>query len=331
MTLLENAYANKRALIIGGLGFLGSNLTHHLVDLGTQVTILDALLEPYGGNHFNLAGVSDRVEVCIGDVRDAALVEKLVDGQDFIFNFAAQVSYIDSFKIPLIDLGITCQGVLNVLEACQRCNRHARILYPSSRMVYGRIIAQLVDEQHPTRPLSLYGMHKLLSEQYHWLYARQYGLRCVILRISNPYGPRQQMKHSKYSIVGWFIRMAMEGRSIEVFGDGRQLREYIYADDLTEAFLLAGAMETAYGETYNIGSGQPVSFIEMVRTVVETVEKGSYRLVPWPSDYEANETGDYVADTRKIEHDLRWKCEVSLKEGIQRTYDYYRQFASYYF
>lgn len=328
---LKEKYNNKRVLIIGGLGFMGSNLAHRLVGLGAKITILEALLEPYGGNWFNIHGIKDEVEVHIGDVRRKSLVEKLIKGKDFVFNFAAQISYIDSLRMPVNDLEITCRGALNVLEACRKVNKKVRILYPSSRMVYGLIHTNPVNETHSTKPLSLYGIHKLAVEQYHQLYSNEYGLHTIILRIPNPYGIRQQIKHSKYSLVGWFIRLAMEDQTIKVFGNGEQIRDFVFSEDLTQGLLLAGAADVQSGEVYNIGSGNPISFIEMVRTVLKVVSKGKYKLIPWPDDYESNETGDYVADITKAKHAFGWAVKVSLKEGIERTFEYYKKYAKHYF
>ena len=321
----------QKVLIIGGLGFLGSNLVHKLVEQGARVTVLDALLPLYGGNRFNMNGIEDKVKVVIGDVRDKPTVDKLVRSQDLIFNLAAQVSYIDSWLMPFEDLGISCTGALNVLEACRQYNPEARVIFSSSRLVYGRILSNPVREDHPTAPLSLYGVHKLTVERYHQLYYSKYGIRSTILRIPNPYGPRQQMKHSKYSIIGWFIRMAMEDQTIRVFGDGQQVRDYLYVDDLTNCFLLSGNCDNCGCEIFNAGTGTPTKFIDMVETVLSVVGKGRMEMVPWPESYEANETGDYVADTAKIRQALGWKAKVDLITGIKRTYEYYLKFGSYYF
>jgi len=218
---LKKAYQGRRVLITGGLGFLGSNLAHELVTMGADVVLLDAMLPLYGGNEYNVADIRKSLTVVIGDVRDKELVDQLTQGCDYVFHFAAQVSYIDSIADPWLDMQLNCAGLLNVLESCREHAPQARIIFSSSRMVLGRLDYNPVDTSHPTQPLSLYGAHKLTCEKYCAVYHRTYGLATVVLRISNPYGPRQQMKHHKYCILGWFMRQAMEGEDITIFGDGR--------------------------------------------------------------------------------------------------------------
>ena len=321
----------KRTLIIGGLGFLGSNLAHRLVAQGTQVTVLDALLPLYGGNRFNLHGIEDKVRVVIGDVRDTSLVDELVREHDVVFNLAAQVSYIDSWEMPLDDVTISCVGALNVLEACRLHNPDARVIFPSSRLVYGTILSNPVTENHPAVPLSLYGVHKLTAESYHRLYFAKYGIRSIVIRIPNPYGPRQQMKHSKYSIVGWFLRMAMEDQTIMVFGDGEQARDYLFVDDLVDCMLLAADDTTCGFEVFNAGTETPTKFSDMVKTILAVVGKGKMESVPWPKSYEANETGSYVADTTRIRRMIGWRARTDLETGINLTYEYYLRYRSHYF
>lgn len=326
-----DAYGGKNVLITGGLGFLGSNLAHALVPLRARVTLLDALLPLYGGNPFNVEGIADRVRVVRGDIRDAAVVDDLVAGQDTIFNFAAQVSYLDSLKDPFTDWDINALGHLRVLEAVRRRAPRAKILFSSSRLVYGKILTTPVDESHPTDPLSIYGVHKLAAEKYYRVYFDAYGVRSATLRIPNPYGPRQQMKHAKYSIVGWFLRQAMEDGTIEVFGDGKQERDYLYVDDIVDAMLRVAASDRTDGEVYNIGTDERVTFVDMVDTILDVVGSGRKAHVPWPENYERNETGHYVADTRKIAAAVGWKARVPLREGIERMAAYYRRHRQRYF
>lgn len=313
-----------KALVTGGAGFIGSNLAHALAARGDEVTVLDAMLPLYGGNEFNLEGIRGKVEFVKGDIRDKELIDEQIKDKDLIFNFAAQVSYIDSKTEPFLDLEINGRGHLNVLEAMREHNPKAKVLFSSSRLVYGKILQTPVAEEHPTNPLSVYGIHKLLGEKYYRYYADTFGLETVSVRIPNPYGPRQQMKHSKYSIVGWFVRQAMEGKEIEIFGDGKQARDYMYVDDIVSAFL-ALAEKGKTGEVYNIGTHERVQFVDMVDAVLAAVGKGSKKHVPWPKRYEKNETGDYIADTSKIERLSGWQAKVPLQEGIQRMVEYYKE------
>ena len=322
-------FTGKKVLITGGAGFLGSSLAKKLVSLGADVTIVDAMLPLYGGNLFNLEAIIDRISFVEGDIRDQELMNSVVGGKDIIFNFAAQVSYLDSKEDPFLDLEFNGKGHLTVLEAVRQHAPHARILFSSSRMVYGKILTNPVAETHPTEPLSLYGIHKLLAEKYYQYFFHTFGVDTVSIRIPNPYGPGQQMKHNKYSIVGWFVRQAMEGKAITVFGDGEQERDYLYIDDIVDAFIEL-AMHGEGGEVYNIGTQERVTFGSMVDTVLAEVGSGSKMHIPWPEHYEKNETGNYIADTTKIEKITSWKPSVPLKEGIARMVKYYKENQNHY-
>lgn len=317
-------FENKNILITGGAGFLGSSLAKALVPLGAQVTILDAMFPLYGGNAFNLETIKDKIDFIRGDIRDKALMDKIVVGKDIIYNFAAQVSYIDSKEDPFTDLDFNGKGHLTVLESVREYAPQARILFSSSRMVYGKILTTPVAETHPTEPLSLYGIHKLLAEKYYHYYNHTFGLDTVSVRIPNPYGPGQQMKHNKYSIVGWFVRQAMEGEEITIFGDGSQERDYLYIDDIVDAFIEL-TMQGVSGEVYNIGTQERITFGGMVDAILTEVGSGSKRYIPWPENYEKNETGNYVADTTKIEQITHWRPSVTLADGIARMVAYYKE------
>lgn len=322
-------FQGKRVLITGGLGFIGSNLAHALVGLGADVTIVDALLPLYGGNHFNVASIKDNITVVEGDIRDSELMAKLVANQDLIYHLAAQVSYIDSKEQPFLDLDINARGLLTVLEA-MRCHAPAAtLLFASSRLVYGKILTTPVREDHPTDPLSLYGIHKLVGEKYCRYFSDTFGLHTLSVRIPNPYGPRQQMKHDKYSIVGWFIRQALEGNTIRVFGDGQQERDYLFIDDIVEAFLRLTPVGES-GSVYNIGTHERVRFLDMVDAVITTIGRGAKEHVPWPANYEHNETGNYIADTTRVSTLTGWQPQVSLQSGIKKTVDYFERYREHY-
>jgi len=329
---LREYFADSKILITGGMGFLGSNLALRLTGLGAKVTLVDAMFPEYGGNEFNVADIRDKIAVHIADARDKVLMDSLVKDQKVVFHFAAQVSYIDSFNDPLNDLDMHCGSTLVMLEACRHHNPDARFIFSSSRLQFGAIDPKEspVKESTPNRPRSLYGIHKAASEQYCLIYHMNFGLHTVSFRIANPYGPRQQMKHSKYSIVGWFIRLAMEDRTIKIFGDGSQLRDYVYVDDMVEAMILAAALPGSSGQVFNLGSGIGTSFGDMAKTVVDVVGSGKVEYVPWPPNYEKNETGDYVTDITKARHELGFEPQVSLLDGIRRTAEYYLQYRHHY-
>ncbi len=332
MTSPDSFFLGKRVLITGGLGFLGSNLAHRLVGMNAKVTLVDALFPEYGGNMFNISGIEDDVVVVKEDARNIGKMRELVKDQDVIFHFAAQVSYIDSLNDPMHDLDMHCGSTLVMLEACRYLNPDIRFIFSSSRLQFGAIDPDQnpVKEDTPNRPLSLYGIHKAASEQYGIVYHKNFRMHTVSFRIANPYGPRQQMKHSKYSIVGWFLRQAMENQTIEIFGDGSQLRDYIYVDDMVEAMVRAAASDQSSGEVYNLGSGIGTRFGEMAQTVVDVVGSGKVEFVPWPANYETNETGHYITDINKMRTALGFVPEIKLQEGIERTAEYYLKYQEKY-
>jgi nucleoside-diphosphate-sugar epimerase len=324
-------YRGKRVLITGGLGFIGSNIAHKLVAHGARVTIIDSLAPLYGGNKINVHEIRNDIAIRIGDFSDETLMRPLIPEVNVIFHLAAQVSYIDSSRIPLEDLEINCRGTLQLLELCRQYNRDVKVIFASSRLVLGKIVNQPVREDHPTEPLSLYGVHKLAAEKYHRLYASTHGIKTAVLRITNPYGERQQLKHSKYSLPGWFMRLAIEGKPIKIFGDGNQMRDYIYATDIADAFLSVGAAPVAAGDIFNCGFGRSVPFRAMAETIVRVLGKGSIEYVPWPENYEQVETGDVHFDTGKLTRCTGWKPSISLEQGIERMYSYFEPRLSHYF
>jgi UDP-glucose 4-epimerase len=323
-------FLKKNVLITGGLGMIGSTLAHVLVEAGANVTILDALLPLYGGNKFNVTGIEDRIKIIVDDIRNASLINKLVEDKDFIFHLAAQVSYIDSMEDPLLDLDINCRGHLILLEACRRINPKAKIIFSGSRMEYGKIHYLPVHEQHPSDPLMIYGVHKLTAEKYNLLYWHDFGIPTTTVRISNPYGPRQQMKHSKYGIINWFIRLAMENKAISVFGDGQQMRDYIYVDDIAEGLLAVAISSSSAGEVYNLGAGKAIKFVDMVKAVVEMVGSGEVKLIAWPKNYQNIETGDFIADISKVTYQTGWQPKIALKDGLAETVKFYKKYQTYY-
>ena len=328
--MTTNAWRGRRVLITGGAGMLGSAIALKLVPLGARVTVLDAMFPDYGGNAFNLSEVQRDIEFVQGDIRDAALMRKCVEHAEYVFNLAAQVSYIDSNTDMLGDLDINARGQITFLEACRVTGAHQRVVFASSRFVYGRIESNPVNELHPLNCLSIYGIHKLTGEKYHRYFFERYGLPTVSLRIANPYGPRQQMKHSKYGIINWFIRQAMEGKPLTVYGKGRQQRDYIYVEDIADAFLRAATSDAAVGNVYNVGSGQGMAFAEMARLVAELIPGTTVVETPWnPGSYFV-ETGDYVSDISRIQRDTGWQPRVPLREGIERTIDFYRRYKTCY-
>lgn len=323
-------FAGRDVLVTGGLGFIGSNLAFRLVDLGARVTLLDSLAEDYGGNRFNICGLEDRVRVVIADMRSADVVEPLVSGRDIIFNLAGQVSHIDSMNDPLTDLEINARAHLVLLEACRKKNLDAKVIYTSTRQLYGRADRLPVDETHAVQPVDVNGINKFAGESYHLLYHKVYGLPAVSLRLTNTYGPRQLIKHARQGFMGWFIRQIVEGREIELYGDGTQVRDLNYVDDVTDALLLAAASDRTDGEIFNLGGDQPVSLKALVELMIEINGGGSYRLVEFPPEKKGIDIGDFYGDFTKIKRALGWRPKTRLVEGLRQTFDYYRENLSRY-
>jgi UDP-glucose 4-epimerase len=323
-------YRGRRVMITGGLGFIGSNLARLLVPLGAEALLVDAMLPDYGGNFFNIHGIEDRVRVNVADIRDASAMEVLVRDRAVIFNLAGQVSHIDSMTDPFADLDINCRGQLSILEACRKHNPGARIVYAGTRQVYGRPERLPVDESHPVRPVDVNGVNKTAAEAYHLLYSQVYGMHACSLRLTNVYGPRQLIRHNRQGFIGWFVRLALEGREIQVFGDGSQLRDFVYVDDAAEAFLRAGASDECCGEVFNVGGDAPVSHRELVTILLETAGRGRVRYVPWPEEKQRIDIGSFYADSTRFRTMSGWRPRLPLREGLARTLAYYREHMAHY-
>jgi nucleoside-diphosphate-sugar epimerase len=323
-------FQDARVLITGGAGMIGSTIARLLVEQGAEVTVVDAMLPAYGGNRFNLKDILDKIVFVRGDIRNLERVKEWVDGADYVFSLAAQVSYVDSNLDPLLDLDINCRGHINLLLALSQINRRAKVVFTSSRFVYGNIDYNPVDESHPFNCLSVYGIHKLAGEKYYRFYHDAHGLDTVSLRITNPYGPRQQMKHSKYGIVNWFIRLALEGKPLTVFGEGLQKRDYIFVEDVADGIMVAALTPHTAGQVYNLGTGVGTPFIDMVSLVAQAIPGTNIQHLPWPKDRYFVETGDFVADITKLQEATGWTPRTSLQEGIEKTVDYYKHYRDQY-
>jgi UDP-glucose 4-epimerase len=324
------SYENSRVLVAGGLGFIGSNLAIRLVDLGADVAVVDALIPDHGGNRFNIVPVEDRVRVEIADLRDQAAMEALVAGQDVVFNLAGQVSHIDSMTNPAGDLELNYRSQLSLLEACRRRNGDGRIVFTASRQQYGRPRYLPVDEQHPLEPLDVNGVNKAAAEASLLVYHRAHGLPVCSLRLTNTYGPRMQMRHPRQGFAPWFVRLALEGREIELYGGGTALRDFNYVDDVVDALLLAGRAEPAVGHIYNLGHPEPTSVRGFAETLLEVTGDGSLRDVPFPEERALIDVGSVYADFRKIRDELGWEPKTSLRDGLGRTVEYFQAHKSAY-
>ncbi len=321
---LARAFAGRRVLITGGMGFIGSNLARVLVGLGAKVTVVDAMIPEYGGNRRNVAGLAGKISIHRTDVREHAKLARLVRGQDFLFNLAGQTSHMDSMTDPETDLEINCRAQLALLEACRKNNPAVRIVFASTRQIYGKPDYLPVDERHPVRPVDVNGINKAAGEAFHLLYARVHGLRATALRLTNTIGPRMRVKDARQTFVGVWVRQLIEGDAIEVWG-GEQQRDFTYVDDAVEAFLLAATKDAAVGEVFNLGGPPPVTLQRLAELMVEVNQGGAFAVRTFPAERKKIDIGDYYADDRKIGRMLGWKPRTDLRAALTKTLAYYRK------
>jgi UDP-glucose 4-epimerase len=306
------------------MGFIGSNLAHRLVGLGAEVTVVDHLHPNYGGNWANLAGVEDRVRVCLGDACEEAWMHSVVAGQDFVFNLAGQTSHLDSLHDPGRDLRMNCGAPLAVLEAVRKEAPGAKVVFASTRQIYGRPRYLPVDEEHPLSPVDVNGIHKLAGEHYHLLYHQIYGVRACALRLTNTYGPRMRVKDARQTFLGVWIRAALEGKPVEVWG-GRQLRDFTFGEDCVEALLSAGGNGRAEGRIYNLGGLEVVSLADLAQMLAEVVGGARVECREFPPERQRIDIGDYCADWSRVREELGWEPRVALRAGLEATVGYYRE------
>jgi UDP-glucose 4-epimerase len=317
-------FGGARVLITGGLGFIGSTLAHRLVDLGAKVTLVDSLIPIYGGNLRNIAAIEDRIKINIADVRDEYSMEYLVRGQDFLFNLAGQTSHLDSMRDPYTDLEINCRAQLSILEACRKHNPELKLVYASTRQIYGKPDYLPVDERHLLHPVDVNGVNKMAGEWYHILYNNVYGIRACALRLTNTYGPRMRVKDARQTFLGIWLKQMIDDEPIQVFGDGTQIRDFNYVDDVVEALLIAAVERSADGQIFNLGSDETINLRDLAALLVEINAGGRFQIVPFPPDRKAIDIGDYYADYRLIQGRLGWRPRVALREGLRRTLEFYR-------
>jgi UDP-glucose 4-epimerase len=318
-------YRDRRVMITGGLGFIGSNLARQLVTLGADILLVDSLIPDYGGNLFNIEGIADRVRVNVADVRQQSTMNYLVRDREVIFNLAGQVSHIDSMRDPYADLEINCRSQLTILEACRYNNPSAKVVYAGTRQVYGRPESLPVDEKHLVRPIDVIGINKAAGEYYHLVYNNVFKVRACSLRLTNVFGPRQLIRHNRQGFIGWFIRRVIEDGTIQIYGDGSQLRDFVYVDDAADAFLRAGASDACNGEVFNIGGETPIAHADLAALLVRLAGAGRIEYVAWPPEQKTIDIGDFFADSTKMKRTTGWTPSVSLSEGLKRTITYYQQ------
>ena len=327
---MKNNFKSKKVLITGGLGFVGSNLSIKLSELGADVLIVDNMLPRQGGNLFNIEPVSEKVKINISDIRNPTSMNHLVKGMDYIYHIAGQVNHVDSVKDPLNDLSINVEGTLVLMEALRMNNPDAKVIFTGTRGEYGSSLTLPVAENHAINPIGIYAITNFAAERIVLTYHNLHHIKSLCLRITNTFGPRHQMAHDEYGVFNWFIRKAMDNEVIPIFGDGRILRDYLYIDDLTESLVKIAMRDTAYGEVYNVGSGVPLSFVELANKIIDITGTGRVDYTEFTTERKALEPGDYFADITKIKKTIDWFPKITIEDGIKRTIEFYRKYKEHY-
>ncbi len=328
--MINSPYKDKEILITGGLGFIGSSLAVKLTELGAQVTLLDAMIPDYGGNLFNIDHIKDNVTVNFSNITDASSMDYLVREKDYIFHCAGQVCHVMSLNDPFPDIEYNIRGTAVLMEACKKNNPTVKVVRTGTRGQYGQVTILPVSEEAPTNPKGIYEISHLTAEKIMKVYNDIHGIRTVLLRLTNIYGPRSQMRHSRFGVVNWFIRQAIDGQTIKVFGDGKILRDFVYIDDCVDAILKSAITEEAVGEVLNVGVDKPTSFVNLVELIVEIAGIGRWEFSEFSKERKAQEPGDFYSDINKIRNMAGWEARISLKEGLTSTIDYYRLYKKYY-
>jgi len=326
----ETEFKNKNILITGGIGFIGSALARRLVSLGAQVTLVDSLIPEYGGNLQNIEDIKDKLRINISDVRDPHSMKYLVKDVDILFNLAGQTSHIDSMQDPFNDLEINSKAQLSILEAFRHDNPKVKIVFASTRQIYGKPDYLPVDEKHPIRPVDVNGINKIAGENYHILYNNVYGIRACALRLTNTYGPGMRIKDARQTFVGIWIRQLLQGKPFEVWG-GEQLRDFNYVEDVVDAFLIAAVNKNADGKIFNLGSDEVVSLKQLAELLLEVAKTGQFKTREFPEERKKIDIGDYYSDYQLINQTLGWKAKTSLYDGLEKTIVYYKEYGKKYF
>ena len=323
------AFKGARVIITGGLGLIGSALARQLVALGAEVLLVDSMIPEYGGNLANIADIRDRVAVNIGDIRGGYVLRYILDGQDFLFNLAAQTSHLDSMAAPEDDLAINCAAQLQLLEACRAFNPGITIVHAGTRQIYRRPDYLPVDERHPLRPVDVNGVNKMAGEAYHLLFRDVYGIKSRSLRLTNVYGPGMRIKDARQTFLGIWLRRVIQGEPFEVWG-GEQRRDLLYVDDAAQAFLYAAVTQEAEGLALNVGGDEPCNLADLAEAIIAAYGGGKYEIRDFPAERRRIDIGDFVTDDRRFRAISGWRPRVCLADGLRRSLDYYRRHLAFY-
>ena len=327
---LKKFYKNKKILITGGLGFIGSNTAIKLVEIGANVTIIDSLDKNCGGNEFNINCIKNKVIVIKEDIRNVKIIKQAIKGKDIIFNLAGHLSHKRSMEQPLVDFNLNTLSSLSLLDACKKNGQSIKIVYTGTRGQYGKIINKLVDESHPNNFIDVNGISKYTAEQLHFLYHNSYPyIKVTSARLTNCYGPRHQMVDSSQGFIGSFIRQAIDDKVIEVWA-GNQIRDFNFIDDIVDLLLLLGMANESEGEAFNIGSGREISIRELATTIIDICGSGKIKVKDMPKHYRKIDIGCYKANISKIKNIIGWEPKKEIKEGINETIKFYKKYKKMY-
>lgn len=320
---------NAEILITGGAGFIGSNLAIELVNRGASVTLLDAMISPYGGNMFNIKSIKNQVKFIKGDVRNIKTTMKAVEGKDFVFHLAGQTGRNISMSNPILDTQINVLGTLNVIESIKNQIKRPKFIFAGSRGVCGMPLYLPVDEKHPDNPRDIYGINKLSAEKAVLLLGKENGFKSVSLRLNNVYGPKCQIKSNHYGTINLFISYALRGKVMPIYGDGLQTRDYIYVSDVVDAFIRA-MQPKANNKYYYVGTNVPTSLLSVVELIQKKIPNAKYKKVPFPDDLKSVDFPDFYSSSSLIGEELGWKAKVSIEEGIEKTIEFYKENLEHY-
>ncbi len=322
--------SNQKVLITGGMGFIGSNLARRLIKYDNQVTVVDSLIPEYGGNFRNLYDLQDQVTINLSDVRDPFSINELIKDQNYLFNLAGQTSHLDSMENPFTDLDINAKAQLSILEACRKNNPDIRIVFASTRQIYGKPQYLPVDEKHALHPADVNGVNKIAGESYHILYNEVYGIPSSVLRLTNTYGPRMRIKDARQTFLGIWIRNLLEGKPIQIFGDGKQRRDYNFVEDVIDALLIGATRTEAVGKVYNLGSPDPLSLEDTAKVMCKLTHGSAYEFVSFPKDRQAIDVGDFICDYSSFASSFGWEPRVSFEDGMLRSFEYFKEEIEHY-
>lgn len=325
-----DTFRGSHVLITGGMGFIGSNLALQLMEMGAQLTLVDNLLPGAGCNEHNIRALGNKASIIRGDLCDPAVLGECLPGQQYIFNLAGHTSHQDSMRIPDLDMEMNVRAQLSLLEGCRQQCPGVRIVYAGTRQIYGKPQYLPVDETHPVAPVDINGIHKFAGEMYHHLYRQVYDIQTTVLRLTNTYGPRMRVNDDRQTFLGIWIKLLLSGETLKIFGDGTQLRDFNYVEDVVEALLLCASSPAAMGKTYNLGSAQVIGLAPLAQLLTDIWQTGSFELVPFPAPRKRIDIGDYHGDYSLIESELGWSPQTDLQTGLAKTLEFFDEHREHY-